>query len=376
MDNLRWGTPTEKLLSERAIFRSEEYISLLTLEEEVWKDGAPYGYEGYRASTLGRIYSEKIGRIVEGWSHNGKGYVKFVMMLDGQHVDIPIHVMICTIFHGNKPHPDHTVDDLHSQIESNKVTRINRIKTDNMPSNLRWASKSEQMFNRNNNPRDYLIAQIKDNQIIDFYDKQNILEIFDVDDITIPDKGVYYNGYLWLYENFTSLDMVGEIWKPININDVIYQVSNMGRVETRRKTAKNGSVIGDPKRRTFGSTTITGYKQVGLMGRSFHVHRLVMTAFNGYIEDGLIINHIDSDRSNNKLENLEITTYSGNSIHAVLSGSRSVTPVRQISLEGKIIAEYPSVQSAADATGIHPKSISNCANGYQGTSGKFRWEHI
>ena len=101
-----------------------------------------------------------------------------------------------------------------------------------------------------------------------------------------------------------------------------------------------------------------------------------MTAFNGIIDDGLVVNHIDSDRTNNRLNNLEIVTYSGNAIHAVLSGSKSTVAVRQISLEGYIISEFPSIQHAANVTGIHPKNISNCANGYQYTSGNFRWQHI
>jgi len=48
-DNLKWGTPNEKLHCERAQFRSENYINALTLEGEQWRDGTPYGYSGYRA---------------------------------------------------------------------------------------------------------------------------------------------------------------------------------------------------------------------------------------------------------------------------------------------------------------------------------------
>ena len=40
------------------------------------------------------------------------------------------------------------------------------------------------------------IAQIKDGAIVDFFDQQAILEIFDVDDIPIPHQGLLYNGYL------------------------------------------------------------------------------------------------------------------------------------------------------------------------------------
>ena len=348
--NLKWASPYDKLFSERSIFRSDDYIRNISLANEYWQSGDSFGYSGYRASTLGRIYSEKVGKILEGWSYATDGYIKLKIMLNNKATDISAHIMICTIFHGHKPHSTYTVD------------HIDRVKTNNTPSNLRWASKSEQALNRNIKARTYLIAQIQNNKIVDFFDKQTILEIFDVDDIIIPPEGIFHSGYLWISEKFTNLDLVNEVWRSINIKGAIYSISNMGRVITTRKK--------------FGSTNTDGYKQVGLVGQTFYMHRLVMIAFNGIIGDGLVVNHIDSDRTNNRLDNLEIVTYSGNSIHAVSSGSKSAIPVCQISLDGNIMGKFLSIQNAADATGINPKNIGNCANGVQFTAGGFRWQHI
>ena len=47
------------------------------------------------------------------------------------------------------------------------------------------------------------------------------------------------------------------------------------------------------------------------------VHRMVWEAFNGPIEGRLEINHKDLDRSNNRLENLEIVTHQQNLQHAI-----------------------------------------------------------
>ena len=41
-------------------------------------------------------------------------------------------------------------------------------------------------------------------------------------------------------------------------------------------------------------------------------HRIVFEAFNGLIKDGLLIDHIDSDRLNNNLDNLQAVTQSEN----------------------------------------------------------------
>lgn len=59
-----------------------------------------------------------------------------------------------------------------------------------------------------------------------------------------------------------------------------------------------------------------GYKQIKLRlnGKRYnrYVHRLVWEAFNGPIPENFEINHIDHDKSNNKLSNLELVTHSEN----------------------------------------------------------------
>ena len=53
---------------------------------------------------------------------------------------------------------------------------------------------------------------------------------------------------------------------------------------------------------------------------TFCEHRCVWTWFNGDIPDGYEINHIDSNRSNNRIENLEVVNHSQNMQHAVKNG--------------------------------------------------------
>lgn len=107
-----------------------------------------------------------------------------------------------------------------------------------------------------------------------------------------------------------------------------------------------------------------------------HIDVRLWIAFNGSIGDGLVVNHIDCDRTNNRLDNLEIMTQSENCIHAVLSGSKSSVPVRQLSLTGIAIAEFSSIQNAANLTGINPRNIGYCSNGHQNTASGFKWERI
>lgn len=53
---------------------------------------------------------------------------------------------------------------------------------------------------------------------------------------------------------------------------------------------------------------------------TFCEHRCVWVWFNGNIPDGFEINHIDADRKNNKIENLELVTHSENMQHMMRIG--------------------------------------------------------
>lgn len=351
VSNLKWGTPTEKNQVDTAQFSSLDYITNITLPSEEWRDCSPYGYVDYLASSLGRIYSMKTGKVLSGYLRPD-GYTQVNISINGENKENLMHVLICHAFHGNSPDEMYTVD------------HIDRNKTNNVPGNLRWASKTEQCLNRDEfTAQTILIAQIRDDKIIDFHEEQSVLEIFDVDQIAIPDEGMYFLEDFWIYENCTNLDMMDETWSPVRIGDTIRLISNMGRVQ-----------IGN--RKTFGTTLRSGYKSVGVDGRPLLVHKLVITAFRGVYDPDLVINHIDRDRSNNRLNNLEVITKSENTIHAVSLGHKSLKAVQQIAKDGSIIAVFPSIQAASNATGIIHSSIGKVANGKQKTAGGFSWRFI
>lgn len=102
-----------------------------------------------------------------------------------------------------------------------------------------------------------------------------------------------------------------ETWKILSKYPK-YSVSNLGNI----KNNQTGKYI-KPKK------TKTGYLQVGLYlnKKQIHqyIHRLVAIEFIGYRE-GLTVNHIDGDKSNNKLDNLEWLTMGDNTRHAIEIG--------------------------------------------------------
>lgn len=66
--------------------------------------------------------------------------------------------------------------------------------------------------------------------------------------------------------------------------------------------------------------TTSGYYTVSLNRKSFYIHRLVAEKFIPNPENKPCINHIDGDKSNNHISNLEWVTYSENMQHASKNG--------------------------------------------------------
>lgn len=99
-----------------------------------------------------------------------------------------------------------------------------------------------------------------------------------------------------------------EIWKDIKGYEGLYQVSNLGRVKTLKlKFGKQrADTIMNP------SVSVWGYGRVCLIknkkGKNYYVHRLVAETFIPNPENLPFVNHIDSDKQNNTVTNLEWVT--------------------------------------------------------------------
>lgn len=105
-----------------------------------------------------------------------------------------------------------------------------------------------------------------------------------------------------------------EIWKDIPGYEGLYQVSSHGRVMILKSPRKimAQSLKGKPSKQYFGVTLTKNKKQ-----KTFTVHRLVALAFIGEKPKGTEINHIDLNKLNNHLTNLEYVTHKRNMRHAV-----------------------------------------------------------
>ena len=113
-----------------------------------------------------------------------------------------------------------------------------------------------------------------------------------------------------------------EEWRDIKNYDGIYQVSNLGRVKSLSRVIlhKGKYPIKSKEKILKAGVTKNGYLTVSLCTydkkKTMAIHKLVAMAFLNHTPDGtpfLVINHIDFDKLDNRVENLEIVTNRENS---------------------------------------------------------------
>lgn len=173
--------------------------------------------------------------------------------------------------------------------------------------------------------------------------------------------------------------MQEEIWRPIKGYEGIYDVSNLGRVRSHDKHTKHnygglklqkGRIL-NPKKGT------NGYVRVYLSDKNsktkrFSIHRIVGNAFVENPQGKPQINHINSDRSDNRASNLEWVTNSENQKHAYKNGKQKPRKGKDNVLSigvsvfnkgGTLIKSYESISDAAKDLKCCRKAISNCCKG-------------
>ena len=121
-------------------------------------------------------------------------------------------------------------------------------------------------------------------------------------------------------------------WLPVKNYEGYYEVSESGEVRSVERVL---SVTKQPSRKLKGkilyqTTNVqVGYRQVSLwknnIGTSLYVHRLLAEAFIPNPQNKPEVNHIDGNRQNNHISNLEWVTSGENSLHASQSGLRVYT---------------------------------------------------
>lgn len=161
--------------------------------------------------------------------------------------------------------------------------------------------------------------------------------------------------------------MTEEIWKPISGYEEKYMVSNLGRVKSlkdsygnyREKILKPGKV---------GS----GYLVVRLYqngkGKIVLVHRLVAETFLSNLSELPQVNHIDENKENNCVKNLEWCTSKYNTQY---SKAKKIGCYKN----GKLIKIYNVIRDV-NKDGFYHQNVIKCCKGEYKSHLGFQWKYL
>ena len=168
-----------------------------------------------------------------------------------------------------------------------------------------------------------------------------------------------------------------EIWKEIKGFEGRYSVSTLGNIRNDKSSRLLSPNIGNHGYRKCS------WRENGIV-EYFLVHRVVAKTFIPNPDGKRTVNHIDGDKLNNRVENLEWATDSEQQLHALdiglrppqLTGydSKASKTIYQFDLQGNFIKEYGSTRCAEKELNkrLH---ISEVCNGKRKTSGGYIWSY-
>ena len=152
--------------------------------------------------------------------------------------------------------------------------------------------------------------------------------------------------------------------------------------ETDYSVSTEGEVRKDTTNYILSQSSQQDYKFVGLIingkQKRMRVHRMVALAFIDNPDNKPYVNHINGNRSDNNVENLEWVTPSENTQHAVDTGlfkSGRARAVIQYNLSGEQMATFESASEAARQTGGSQSKITMCCRRQRDSANDYQWRY-
>ena len=232
------------------------------------------------------------------------------------------------------------------------VDHIDRNKLNYSLSNLRWVSYEEN--NKNKCFSGKHISYIKLGE-----DKKEI-ERFDCSDLTksqiskisrAVNTGTKYKGFYWKHSH-PNLDLYISLfgepdnnsWK-VCLRDNYYECNINGLFRVR----KTGRLV-------IGTISRNGYWCIssgsGKNRKIYLAHRLICETFlNRLLKDHEIVDHISTDRLDNRFSNLRVCSNQGENMNNILKKKKRYIPIFMFSLNGIFMKKFNSLKEASKDLG-------------------------
>lgn len=158
-------------------------------------------------------------------------------------------------------------------------------------------------------------------------------------------------------------------WRTVKEYDH-YEVNRLGQI--RHKVRKRNLILRPNKSGyLYVNFNIKGHRQ------NFAVHRIVANAFIPNPNHKPEVNHIDFNKSNNCIENLEWVDSSENKKHTYANKKVNLgKKVEQWTKDGFYLRTFNTISEAAQFMNCGVAAISNCCNGISKTSMGYVWKFV
>jgi hypothetical protein len=331
-------------------------------------------FENYEISSLGRVHNTKTGRMLK-LTIKG-GYIFTGLSENGKGKTMPVHRLVALAFienPENKPQVNHK----------------DKNRSNNSVGNLEWTTALENNLHRSKDVIQTTNQNIKvwrvdkdTNEKIELYSSIYLAATWCFENgcassihsarvnISNSIREVYHQscGYKWIIDNQLSLE--NEEWKNVIIDGQTfsnYFVSNLGRFKNYK-----GIIMENYKPHH------SGYIFVRVDKNKYALHRIMAYTFveNLDIEKFNVVNHIDGNKTNNSVKNLEWTDIKGNNKHN--HTARLIKyfnrKIGQYDLEHNLIKEFESIVEAGKELKI--KTIKAVLYKKQNTAGGFIFKYL
>lgn len=165
-------------------------------------------------------------------------------------------------------------------------------------------------------------------------------------------------------------------WKSIEGYEGLYEVSNYGEVKSLNYKRTGKEKLLSPGKDRDGYLFVTLSKNG--VKKYPRINRLVYSTFVGEIPEGLQVNHIDENKENNRVENLNLMTPKQNSNWGTHNSRSAAARSKQVEavdkITGRVIFTFPSTAEAG-RQGFVLSSVSKCCNGKLKSHGGFIWRY-
>lgn len=155
-----------------------------------------------------------------------------------------------------------------------------------------------------------------------------------------------------------------EEWRDIEGYEGLYQISSEGRVKSLKRIARNNHTVDSKIRKP--KIDKDGYCCVSLwidgVSKEYFIHRLVAQAFVSNPENKPCIDHINTDRTDNRVENLRWCTHKENTNNPI-SREKFLHNRYKVEGERRISIYKPTKEAVAKMAEKHKKPVGMYKDG-------------